>query len=121
MASRTVHFAEYAVPSFLFASTWTKQIDARDPESALPMPENAVGFRLFDRKESEEESGMVLRSEPFNHSGWHWRGDVKTYEQVLAEKPGSVLESNMRCNDYSRVVVVAGGAAFPLRDEDVVL
>lgn len=82
----------------------------------------ADGYRFFEIEEVvDPRSGEVLRGKRKNYTGWIYRGERLTVEDVREKYPDKhILIDNMTSNKFD-VVRTRGGAHWPLHDGDIVI
>ena len=114
------HYVEYLHPGIFVSETSVSEIPERDV-SKIEISDNCFGFRFFDRTVTVVDSEM-LTGDIKNISGWYYRGEKMTLEQVKAtfgnDSEYSSLISNMECNDVGAVVKTKFGQFIPLNDGD---
>ena len=117
------HYVEYLYPGILFSETSVSEISERDV-SKVSISDNCFGFRFFDRTVTVVD-GEILTGNTKNISGWYYKGEKMTLEQVKATYGNDdnyrILIFNMECNDVGAVVKTKFGQFMPLRDEDEVI
>lgn len=119
-------YVEYMHPNRVFVlnpKTSVEEIKDRDPKRALrALPEEAVGFRFFERTATVSE-GRAVEGKPANYSGWYYvNARVLTLADVLREMSGEhAMIDNMIANKISKIVKTAGGNFYVLKEDDVIL
>lgn len=125
---KTEHLVEFIFPGSFFSESSVREHNDRNVHPTLPP--HAFGYRFFDRDvyECTREDGKKFqeRGPMKNVSPWFYFGEVKTLADVerMAQqtpKRWDILLSNMRINEYKRVVQTKYGQSIPLSDADVVL
>ena len=123
MATKLKHYIEYLYPGIFLSNSSVSEIPERDV-SKVSIPDDCCGFRFFDRTETVLD-GEILIGHRKNISGWYYKGEKMTIEQVKAtygyDHNYSILISNMECNDVGAVVKTKFGNFMPLHDEDEVI
>ena len=123
----TTSHAEYFYPGALVAETETKLLSERSVEAAVQaLPEGAYGFRLVDRVTQTatlEDGNTIDHVEWQNKSAMYYPGGLALTTTQIAELPGdhSILLSNMRSNEWPRVVKTRKGWFQPLLAGDSVI
>ena len=124
------HYVEYLYPGILFSiskafkpNSSFSEISERDV-SKVSISENCIGFRFFDRTETVLD-GEILICHRKNISGWYYKGEKMTIEQVK-ETYGNddnfrIIISSMECNDVEFVVKTRFGQFIPLHYKDEVI
>jgi hypothetical protein len=119
-----VTYIEYFMPGAIVSENYTKIIEPymRNHPENLVVPDGVYGFRFFDREEIEQD-GEILRGPSKNQSGMYYIGTIHDYMEVLTWDPKEygTLESNMRINEWEKVVKTKYGQFFPLEKDDRVL
>jgi len=118
-------YVRFSYPGTLVDDYSTSEVSSREI-SQLKVPSGAFGFRFFDvlitasRADGEE---IELRSDPFAWSPmFYYGGRIYTEAEVAAELPNSeILLSNMRGNDWNRVIQTRCGNFKPFTDEDILV
>ena len=99
------------------------EVSKRDV-SEIKLPENALGFRFFDR-EIVSTDNEVFVGERKNFSGWYYEGETMTIEQLKESLGGagkySILVHNMEVNGCSTVIKTKFGQYIPLFQNDNVI
>lgn len=112
------HYVEFGYPGSFFSETGERKVKTR--KGKITIPENAFGYRYFDREETKIK-GETLRGKDKNYSHWTYKGKEMSLADVKREMGDkNILISNMENNGYTRIVSVFG-RCFPLNKEDVVL
>lgn len=115
------HYVEYFYPGLICSETSEVETKDRYP-SSLNVPDNAFGFRFFDKEEIVLESGNVLKSDRQNYSPNYYYGEKYTLNQVKLYYPESkTLIANMEWNHWDAVVRTKFGQFIPLTNNDIVL
>ena len=112
-------YAMVLYPGIIVSDTSEKQVSSRDPNK-FKMPKHAFGFRFFDKEILEGVTGKTYGT-PHNFSGWHYKGTVRTIEQVKEQEPDSILYRNMKGNGYNRIVDTEAGQCIPMEDDDMIV
>lgn len=124
---RTEHWVEYVFPGLIFSNADNRRIEAGQP---IAMPPNAVGYRTYeiDVFDARREDGKSIedRSDRKNISGWTYRGEVLTIDDVRLlhakdRKTYGILLDNMYRNGIARVVKTPSCQHFPLEANDRVI
>ena len=117
------HYVEYLHPGIIVSETSVSEISERDV-SKVEISVNCFGFRFFDRTVTVVD-GEMLTGDRKNISGWQYRGEKMTLDQVKAtfgnDSKYSILISNMECNDVRAVVRTQFGQFIPLNDGDQII
>lgn len=117
------HYVEYQYFGIPFSETSVREISERDV-SKVSISDNCFGFRFFDRTMTVVD-GEILTGNRKNISGWYYKGEKMTLEQVKATLGNDdnyrILISKMGCNDVSTVVKTKFGQFRPLHDGDEVI
>lgn len=125
---KTEHMVEFIFPGSFFSESSYEEHN--DRTVAPNVPARAFGYRFFDRDvyECTREDGKKFEEYGCqkNVSPWVYFGQVKTLaqvEQMARETPKrwDILLSNMRINEYKRIVQTKFGQSIPLNDDDTVL
>ena len=125
------HFVTFLSPGTFMAESSTKQVESWDVTAAQAMAEgiterhNAVPYAFYfhtmERAPGEWEPKRTATSSTYYLP--HCK--VETLEEIEArnDPKESILRSNMRCNDWKRLVTTTKGWKWsqPLNDSDVVL
>lgn len=115
----TKHYVEYFYPGIIVSETSSEEIKSRNVK--IKPPKGAYAYQFFDREEVKQD-GETLTGRANNKSGiFYLGGEVKTREDIEREMPGSILASNMRCNNIERVVMTKAGQAMELHEGDEVV
>lgn len=117
------HYVEYLYPGIIVSETSVSEIPERDV-SKVEVSGNCFGFRFFDRTVTVVD-GETLTGDRKNVSGWHYKGEKMTLEQVKAtfgnDGKHDNLIFNMENNGYAAVVKTKFGQFMPLNDNDTVI
>ena len=123
MTTMLKHYVEYLYPGIFLSESSVSEISERDV-SMVSIPDNCFGFRFFDRTETVVD-GEILTGHRKNISGWYYKGEKMTLEQVKAtfgnDHNYRILISNMEGNGVGAVVKTKFGQFMPLNDEDEVI
>lgn len=130
MSEVTQHFVTFYSPGTFFAEDTTKPIDSWDVPTAVKMSKSIVerydarpyGFRFTTRSRGPKD----LDSKEIAESPMHFLGGkIETVIEIERrnDPKESILLSNMKCNNWPRIVRSTGRWSWcqPLRDKDVVL
>ncbi len=128
MSTVQKHFVTFYSPGTFVAEESTKSIDGWCVETARAMIPTIkerygavpYGFRFTTRSRGPDD----LDSKQTATSPFYWLGGtVETLAEVELREPGSILASNMRCNNLSRVITNNNSWRWtqPLSENDVVL
>jgi hypothetical protein len=112
MSETTKHYVTFYYPGSFFDEEETRPVKRRGEVGAIPR--GAFGYQEWDREERTID-GEKLLGKPKNHGPLTYFGEEFTAEQVAA-LPGdhAILLSNMRGNDYERVVRTIRGNWKPV-------
>jgi hypothetical protein len=125
----TKHFVIFLSPGTFFSEQTEKPIDSWDVDKAVKLSRRITerynakpyGFQFTTRERGEGD----LDSKETKRSGTYYLGGrVMTFEDVEREMPDEkILMSNMKCNEYEKVVVseTPWRSIHPLEKGDVVL
>ena len=110
-------YVEFFFPGSFVSETSTQPVD--DRRAIADLPKGAYGYRFFAREEVKQ-GDEVLVGKNKDYSAYTFLGEVLTAADI-AKLPGdhTILLSNMRCNDWPRVVRTVRGNFQPLREGDV--
>jgi hypothetical protein len=124
------HFVTFLSPGTFSHEETSKEIDSWDVEKAKQMARgikerhNATPFAFYfttRSRNSEDLDSKVSATSPTYYLG----GKVETFAEVEARatKDDSILLSNMRCNNWDRIITNTNSwrVTQPLHKEDVVL
>lgn len=115
------HYVEFFYPGVICTDTSEREVLDRYP-SSLNVPENAFGFRFFDREVVETLSGEELKGEKKNFSSNYYYGERYSLAEIKNYMPDKkVLIANMEGNNFPAVVKTRFGQFMPLRHGDIVL
>jgi len=113
-----VHF--FMCPESSVSENSSKEIEGRDTK--IDAPKNSFAYQFFDRQEYVAQDGEVLVGRSRNHSGTHYFGKIMNLEDVQREVPNShVLRSNMRDNEWDKVVKTRFGDFQLFEKDDVIV
>lgn len=123
MEGKLVRYIEFLRPGIIVCETEIRVCKPEEYEhpDEVEMPGGTVGYRFYERYQAVKD-GVVLRSEPQNHTGWRYLGRELNVEQVM--KLGgeyNTLKSNVSINGIKRIVITPFDNAYPLDEKDVVL
>lgn len=112
-------FVEFFFPgSFVSETTAREVIDRSTPKD---IPNGAYGYRFYSQQQVEL-GDETLRGEPKDYSGTTYFGKAMTLDEVAALPiDTTILQSNMRCNGWARVVRTIRGNFQPLTANDTVI
>ena len=114
-------YVEILYPGVMVSETEVKKVLSRDP-SKVKVPNEAYGFRFYDRTEITTADGELLAGKPKNYSGAFYFGKEMTTDDVKREVPNhSILLSNMKSIGWKKVVKTRLGNFQQLTLEDTVL
>lgn len=130
MATLIKHFVSFYSPGTFVSESTDREIPRWDIELAQKMAREVTerygatpyGFHFFTRErgEGDLDSKVTKRS-----SMYYLGGKVLTLAEVEARNDPNdrILISNMRCNDYKRIIENTNSWKFvgELKDDDVVL
>jgi hypothetical protein len=117
------HKVEYEFPGSFFPESSSRDIRVRDPRLAVELaPEGAYAFAFYDVADDLPDLGpeYAVSRKPQNRSARYFiDGRLVTIDDVLA-LPGDhdILISNMRANEFERVVRCRTGNWQPFGDDD---
>ena len=124
------HFVTFYSPGTFVSEETTKPIDSWDIEAAQEMAHGIVerhaatpfAFQFSTRGRGDDDlDSRKIATSPVYYLG----GRVETREEIEArnDPKEEILRSNMRCNDYAKVVVNDNSwrTTRPLRDTDIIL
>lgn len=130
MSEITQHFVTFYSPGTFMAEDTTKPIDSWDVPTAVKMSSAIVerydarpyGFQFSTRSRGPKD----LDSKEVKRSGTYYlSGKVETVIEIerRADPKEEILLSNMKCNNWPRIVRSTGRWSWcqPLGDKDVVL
>lgn len=113
------HYVRVLHAGSFFSEDESRPVERRDP-ALVSLDGWAYGFWFEDREEVDA-GGETLTGPWKNRSPRYLQGEVFDLERVKREVPNSdILQSNMECNGWSRVLRCKQGF-IDLRDDDVVL
>ena len=130
MTSVSAHFVEFLSPGTFMAESSVKPIAAWDVEIAKAMALEVVerhnarpyGFRFITRSRGPDDLDSHISAKS---NLYYLGGEIRTLEEVERDNLPSeeILRSNMRNNDYSKIVTNRNSWLWtqPLNDGDVVL
>lgn len=117
------HYVEYLYPGLIVNESSVKEIAERD-EKKVEVTDNCFGFRFFDRTVTIID-GETLTGERKNVSGWYYKGEKLTLDQLKKsfdnDKNYRRVISNMECNGYAAVLKNKFGQFIPLNYNDTVI
>ncbi len=91
-----------------------KLVTERNPR--MEIPDDALGLYFFDRLEeiaAHQGKELVLRSEPFNVSGFYWRtGEFFSRDQVEASPHLATSWLNLKQTDCPGIIKVGRNYVF---------
>ena len=113
-------YIEFLYPGSFVDNTQTRPVDGRQPPTQLP--EGCFGYRFFAREEVRQ-GDEVLSGKSKDFSGYTYFGKALTIEDVERlpkTRPDDykILLSNMRNNNWPRVVLTICGNFKPLEECD---
>lgn len=113
-------YIEYLYPGIITSETSVEKV--KDRQIPKKFPENAFGFRFFERTEIKNGK-EVLKGPAKNHSPWHYiKGEILTVEDMKKYYPEKTIAiTNMENNKIKSVVKTEFGQFIPLQKEDIVL
>lgn len=112
----------YSIKEIIIPETSVMRINKKENLSKLKIPEEAFGYRFFDRREYVSRSGEVLAGRRINQSAMHFLGKIITLENITKEVPNAdLLKSIMKQKGYERMVKTRRGNFQPLGKRDVIL
>lgn len=120
-------YVQFLFPGTLFCEKTVRKISPGDHMTHRPgeIPEGCFGYQFFSRVLTELDNGKVHYGEAYDHSAKYYFGTVQTYDDIenLNEQTTDfdILLSNMRINNWDRVVKTTQGNYMPLEQGDVVL
>lgn len=116
------HYVEFLTPGLIVSNSSVEEIAERDPNK-VELSDGCFGFRFFDRTEVVVD-GETLTGSRKNVSGWYYKGEKMTLDQVKAVNnigEYNILISNMECNHWDAVVKTDFGQFMELHKNDVVI
>lgn len=123
-------YIEYIYPGILIGETVSEKCgpDKRLFPERVKLPENALGFRFYQRVEIPIDGVAVkttASSPPINSTEWYFYGHEMTFAEVeylAREFPEYyTAASNMRINNINRCVKFRNGQMFFLHENDKVI
>lgn len=111
-------YIEFFFPGPFVSESETKEV--ADRSAPRDVPRGAYGYRFFSRTEVECD-GETLRGQATDTSGMHYYGEILTIDDVEKIAGTGILQSNMRCNRWDKVVRTVRGNFQPLTGDDVVI
>jgi hypothetical protein len=130
MAKVEKHFVTFYSPGTFVAETTEKPIDTWDVNKAMEMAHDVIerygatpyGFQFSTRSRGDDDLDSKRSAEsPFYHLG----GKIESLAEVEArnDPKEEILRSNMRENDYDRVVINDNSwrSTRPFAKDDVML
>lgn len=110
---------------FYYRGIFLSETSIREvPDRSIPkdIPTDAYGFRFFSRSEVGLD-GELLQGNPRCCSGiYYYHGELLTLEDVKKlKRDTSILQQNMVCNKWDKVVLTRHGGFMPLFEKDVVI
>lgn len=126
MSARRQDFVVFMSPGSFYDETTSMPIETRDLAKMVELSKGIVvrygakpyGFRFETRIVAEpvpdgEGGTLVVPSKTIESSGNHYLGgELKTYDEVVEERPDSVVASNMRSNDGMEIVWTRPGYGY---------
>lgn len=111
-------YVEFFVPGSFFSESSVKEVT--DRSSPKNIPDNVFAYRFYDIEEVVL-NGEKLKSNTKNHSGMYYFGKAYTLSEIKENFPSQeILISNMKCNNWKKVVKTKMGNFQPLNENDVV-
>ncbi len=126
VAYKVQTYVEYLYPGVLASEISASPVATRNiAKTALALPEDAYGFRFFDRTEATV-NGEELLGKPKNFSPTYYPGGkIYTLEQVekgdLKTPRCDILLGNMIRNNFPRVVETRTGNVYPVSEGDQII
>ena len=113
------HYVTFLFPGSFWPEEQITEISSRDEK--FDIPKSCFAYEFWDREETVI-NGEKLVGSPKNKSGRYYFGEVMDEQQVLALYPeANTVVSNMRCNNWKKVVRTRRGNWQPLLENDVVI
>ena len=122
MVTETKHYVEYLHAAIPFFKTSVEEVRERIVEKVV-LTGDKLAFRFFD-KTAAVIDGETLTGDPRNHTGWYYKGEKLSLEEVRAMYGTDAWNDTIsRCeeNGYTTFVKTNLGQLFPLEDSDTVL
>ncbi len=123
MEKQLRHYIEYAHFGIVVNEVSVREISERDV-SKVSIPDNCIGFRFFDRTVVTVDREN-LTGKRKNISGWYYRGEKMTLEQIKAaygnDRNYKNLILNMEINHIRAVVRTKFDQFIPLDYDDQVI
>lgn len=117
------HFIECLHPGVIFSETSIIEIPERDVKK-VNLSASCYAFRFFDKTVTMID-GEILTGDRKNISGWYYKGEIMSFEQVKSEFGNDIeyrnIISNMEINGIKTVVRTKFGQLMPLNENDTVL
>lgn len=111
-------YVEFYYPGTFVSETSTREVSDRSPITDVPV--GVYGYRFFSRSEVELD-GEILTGKIKDCSGITYFGEVMTIDDVAKLPNTEILQSNMRCNEWSKVVRTVRGNFQSIDERDIVL
>lgn len=109
-------YIEWFYPGSFVSETRTEPVEDRSKPSKIS--KTAYAYRFFDREEIQQ-GRETLRGKPKNYSPMYYFGEEFTAEEALNDDSfGDIAKSNIKVNEFKRVVRTKLGQIFPLEDKD---
>lgn len=108
---KLTHYVRFYYPGIMFSETSIQEIKENDD---VQIPKSCFTYEFFD---------MDLTGTEINISGKHYIGDVYTIEDIekMQDPSLDILLSNMKCNNFPKVVKTNIGNYQPLKEGDIVV
>jgi len=115
------HFVEYFYPGIIVSDSSAEETKHRD-YTKIKVPKEAYGFKFYDR-EVIVDNGEILKGKSKNHSSMFYHmGQIMTKADVKKRvKKNYTLLSNMRINEWEKVIKTKFNQFMPYEKGDVII
>lgn len=115
------HYIRYYYPGVFMSETSVKEVKQRN-EKSIEFPKGSFCCQFFDREEIVKDNEPLVGKEK-NHSGRFYNdGEVFNLEKLKKEHPDKeTLISNMKCNDWEKIILCNTGNWQPFSEEDKII
>ena len=114
-----VHYVEFLYPSFDIPNS-PKKIRSR--KSKFKVPNEAIGYRFFDRPEVKTKQGEILSGKRRNYSPITYFGETMSLYDIKGKTLDKrMIISNEEDNNYHKVVRTKDDQYFELDPDDMVI
>ena len=113
------HYVTFLYPGIFLSEESSKEVKSRDEK--FEVPKTCFAYYFWDREE-QEIRGEILKGEAKNKSGLFYFGELMTVKDVEEKLPKErVLLSNMRSNNWDKIVRTRRGNFQPFNKGDKIL